>query len=143
MIPFFWLGPEITELTILKVGSFKTNAEQATKYFDEIKTIRSKIEAEEKAISDAVATFDKEIAAARADTSQLKERMTDQLRQMTEQLEQAQKLTHQLQQQQEYSDVARYGVDGLLNLAGVGLKEHSPLNDILGGYCTLTRTIST
>jgi high-affinity Fe2+/Pb2+ permease len=37
MIPFFWLGPEITELTILKVGSFKTNAEQATKDFDESK----------------------------------------------------------------------------------------------------------
>lgn len=31
MIPFFWLGPEITELSILKVGSFKTNAEQASK----------------------------------------------------------------------------------------------------------------
>ena len=82
MIPFFWLGPEITELTILKVGSFKTNAEQATKYFDEIKTIRSKIEAEEKSIGDAVASFDKEIAAARAETKQLQERMAD--RQLTD-----------------------------------------------------------
>jgi hypothetical protein len=82
MIPFFWLGPEITELTILKVGSFKTNAEQATKYFDEIKAIRGKIEAEEKAISDAVASFDKEIAAARAETKQLQARMAD--RQLTD-----------------------------------------------------------
>jgi hypothetical protein len=56
MIPFFWLGPEITELTILKVGSFKTNGERATKYFDEIKTIRTKIEAEEHAIGAAVAS---------------------------------------------------------------------------------------
>jgi hypothetical protein len=76
MIPFFWLGPEITELTILKVGSFKTNAEQATKYFDEIKTIRSKIEAEEKAISDAVTSFDKDISAARAETARIKEAMS-------------------------------------------------------------------
>ena len=77
MIPFFWLGPEITELTILKVGSFKTNAEQATKYFDEIKTIRSKIETEDHAISAAVAGFDKEIAAARAETKVLQERLAD------------------------------------------------------------------
>jgi Skp family chaperone for outer membrane proteins len=71
MIPFFWLGPEITELTTLKVGSFKTNAEQASKYFDEIKAIRGKIDAEEKAISEAVASFDKELAASRAETQQL------------------------------------------------------------------------
>jgi hypothetical protein len=82
MIPFFWLGPEITELTILKVGSFKTNAEQASKYFDEIKTIRGKVEAEEKSISDAVVSFDKEIAAARAETKQLQERLAD--RQLTD-----------------------------------------------------------
>ena len=77
MIPFFWLGPEITELTILKVGSFKTNAEQATKYFDEIKTIRSKIEAEDHAISAAVDSFDKEIANARAETKIIQERLAD------------------------------------------------------------------
>ena len=46
----------------MKVGSFKTNAEQATKYFDEIKTIRSKIEGQERAINDAVELFNKEIA---------------------------------------------------------------------------------
>jgi hypothetical protein len=65
MIPFFWLGPEITEFTISKVGSFKTNAEQATKYFDEIKSIRAKIEAENHAVSAAVAsvaTLEKEAA---------------------------------------------------------------------------------
>ena len=77
MIPSFWLGLEITELTIWKVGSFKTNAEQATKYFEEIRTIRNKIEAEEKSISDAVTSFDKEISAARAETKQLQERMAD------------------------------------------------------------------
>jgi hypothetical protein len=77
MIPFFWLGPEITELTILKVGSFKTNAEQATKYFEEIKSIRAKIEAEDHAINAAVESLDKEIAAARAETKQIRERMAD------------------------------------------------------------------
>jgi hypothetical protein len=71
MIPFFWLGPEITELTIEKVGSFKTNAEQATKYFDEIKTIRSKIEGEEHAINDAVELFNKKIANQNATIDQV------------------------------------------------------------------------
>jgi hypothetical protein len=82
MIPFFWLGPEITELTILKVGSFKTNAEQATKYFDEIKTIRSKIETADQEIAAAVASFEKEISAARAETKALQERLAD--RQLTD-----------------------------------------------------------
>jgi hypothetical protein len=59
------------------VGSFETNVEQATKYFCEIKTIRGKIEAKERAISEAVASFDKEIAAARAETQQLREKMAD------------------------------------------------------------------
>lgn len=54
MIPFFWLAQEITELTILKVGSFKTNVEQATKDFDESKSIRAKIEAEDHAVSATV-----------------------------------------------------------------------------------------
>ena len=40
----------------------------------------------------------------------------------------------QLQTRQEYSNVARYDVFGLLGLAGVGLTEKSPLNDILGRY---------
>jgi hypothetical protein len=71
MIPFFWLGPEITELTISKVGSFKTNAEQATKYFDEIKTIRNKIEGQERAINNAVELFNKEIADQSATVDQV------------------------------------------------------------------------
>jgi chromosome segregation ATPase len=71
MIPFFWLGPEITELTILKVGSFKTNAEQANKYFDEIKTIRSKIEGQERAINNAVELFNKKIADQTATVDQV------------------------------------------------------------------------
>jgi hypothetical protein len=123
MIPFFWLGPEITELTILKVGSFKTNAQEASKYFEEIKTIRGKIDAEDHAINAAVASFDKEIATARG-----------QIAQVTSQLAQAQKLTNDLENKEEYSNVARYNALGLLGLAGVGLKEISPLNDILNTY---------
>jgi hypothetical protein len=79
MIPFFWLGPETTELTILKVGSFKTNAEQASRYFDEIKAIRSKVEAEDKAISTAVASLNDEIAAARAELQAIKEQLADRI----------------------------------------------------------------
>jgi hypothetical protein len=40
----------------------------------------------------------------------------------------------QLQTRQEYSNVARYDALGLLGLAGVGLTEKSPLNDIFGRY---------
>jgi hypothetical protein len=58
----------------------------------------------------------------------------DQLRQVTEQLEQAKQLTHELQQQQEYSNVARYDAFGLIVLAGLGLREKSPLNTIFGTY---------
>jgi hypothetical protein len=71
MIPFFWLGPEITELTISKVGSFKTNAEQATKYFDEIKTIRKKVEGQERAINDAVELLNKKIGDQSATVDQV------------------------------------------------------------------------
>lgn len=82
MIPFFWLGPEITELTILKVGSFKTNAEQATKYFDEIKTIRAKIETEAQAVNTALTALKADIAEARTETQKIKQRMSD--RQLTD-----------------------------------------------------------
>ena len=134
MIPFFWLGPEITELTILKVGSFKTNAELATKYFDQIKTIRDEVEADQGTISAAVTSFEKEIAQARADTKNLQQRMTDQLAKVTAKLTQAKELTDTLEKKEEYANVARYGALGLLGLAGVGLKETSPLNDIIGPY---------
>jgi polyhydroxyalkanoate synthesis regulator phasin len=98
MIPFFWLGPEITELTTLKVGSFKTNAEQASKYFDEIKAIRGKIDAEEKAISEAVASFDKELAASRAETQQLiQQRIQERLRDRTLTDEQVKSIAQYLQ----------------------------------------------
>jgi hypothetical protein len=40
----------------------------------------------------------------------------------------------ELQTQQEYANVARYGALGLLGVAGAGLKETSPLNDIIGPY---------
>jgi hypothetical protein len=39
-VPFFWLSGEITELTISRVGSLKTNLEQASKYVDEIKALK-------------------------------------------------------------------------------------------------------
>jgi hypothetical protein len=83
MIPFFWLGPEITELTILKVGSFKTNAEQATKYFEEIKTIRTKIETEAQAVNTALTALKADIAEARTETRKIKQRLAD--RQLTDQ----------------------------------------------------------
>jgi hypothetical protein len=83
MIPFFWLGPEITELTILKVGSFKTNAEQATKYFEEIKTIRAKIETEAQAVNTALTALKADIAEARTETKKIKQRLAD--RQLTNQ----------------------------------------------------------
>jgi hypothetical protein len=67
MIPLFWLGPEVTRLAILKVGSFKTNAEQATKYFTEISKVHAKVEAERQAVNSAVTSFNKEMAAAQAE----------------------------------------------------------------------------
>jgi hypothetical protein len=77
MIPFFWLGPEITELTILKVGSFKTNAEQANRYFDEIKTIREKIEIEAKEVNAAIENLKTQVAEAQLETQKIKQRMAD------------------------------------------------------------------
>jgi hypothetical protein len=56
----------------LKVGSFKTNAEQASKYFSEIKNIRDKIKIEEDSIRTAVTSFDREIASAREETKKYK-----------------------------------------------------------------------
>lgn len=73
MMAFFWFGPNITEFTISKVGSFKTNAEQATKYFDEIKSIRAKIETEYQTINNAVESLNTEISVARAETKQTQE----------------------------------------------------------------------
>jgi hypothetical protein len=62
------------------------------------------------------------------------DKATEQLQQVAEQLAQAKKLTEQLQEKLEYSNVARYSALGLLGLAGAGLKETSPLNEILGSY---------
>ena len=62
------------------------------------------------------------------------QRLADQLGHVTEQFAQAKQLTDDLQKKQEYSNVARYGATGLLGWAGVGLKENSPLNKILGPY---------
>lgn len=76
MIPFFWLAPGITEFTITKIGSFKTNAEEAFKYFEEIKTIRAKIETEAQAVNAAVTTLKTDIAQAQGETEKLKERLS-------------------------------------------------------------------
>jgi hypothetical protein len=62
MVPFFWLGSEITELTISQVGSFKTNVQQATQYLDEIRQIRDKLKAQEVALTSSVHDMDEKIA---------------------------------------------------------------------------------
>jgi hypothetical protein len=67
MISLFWLGPEITQLAILKVGSFSTNAEQANKFFTEIIKVRSSVEAEGQALNAAITSFKEEMTAAQAE----------------------------------------------------------------------------
>jgi hypothetical protein len=62
-IPFFWLSPEIAGLATLKIGSLKTSAEQATRYFAEIEKVRAKVEAAAQAVNAATASFNKEMAA--------------------------------------------------------------------------------
>jgi hypothetical protein len=57
MAPVFWLAPEITELSISHIGTFKTNVEQASSYFEQIKSIRDKVEAEDQAIAATVASI--------------------------------------------------------------------------------------
>jgi hypothetical protein len=66
MVPFFWLGSEITELTISQVGSFKTNVHQATQYLDEIKQIRDKLKAQDVALTSSVQAIDEKITETTA-----------------------------------------------------------------------------
>jgi hypothetical protein len=64
MIVFFWLSNEITELTISRVGTIRTNVEQARTYLDEIKSIRSTIQSDERVIHDAATDARNAIALA-------------------------------------------------------------------------------
>jgi hypothetical protein len=43
-IPFFWLSGEITELTISRVGSLKTNLQDANRYLEQVKTLKEQLE---------------------------------------------------------------------------------------------------
>jgi hypothetical protein len=67
MIALFWLGPAITQLATLKVGNFRTNAEQATKFFTEITKARSNVEAEGQALNSAMTSFLEEMTVAQAE----------------------------------------------------------------------------
>jgi hypothetical protein len=57
--------------------SRQTLSKQASKYFDETKVIRSKIESEDNAITAAVSSFDKEIAADQTELKAIQERLAD------------------------------------------------------------------
>jgi uncharacterized phage infection (PIP) family protein YhgE len=85
IVPFFWLSDGITEWSISRVGSFKTNAEQAHKYLDEIRFVRDKVDRDERAIE--LATKDAQNAAALANELGSKLAQADQsLQRLTEQL---------------------------------------------------------
>ena len=71
IIPVFWLGPEIAELTISQVGRLRTSAEQASRYFAEIEKVHVKIEAAGQAVNESTASLNKEIVAM----ASLKEKM--------------------------------------------------------------------
>jgi hypothetical protein len=123
---FFWMGNRVTEFTIPKVATIKAAVDLASQYAEDIKNIKTDVERQKQTI-DAV-------AVAARDLADKNEKATAQLGQIKDQLERAQTLTRQLEQQQEYSKVARYDAFGLLGLAGSGLKERSPMNDIFGNY---------
>jgi hypothetical protein len=72
MISLFWIGPEITELAILKVGSFKTNAEQASSYFAEIKKVHVQVEAEERVVNATITALNEEISAAQIEVKRIR-----------------------------------------------------------------------
>ena len=82
MIAFFWLSTEITELIIPHVGTLRTRSEQAKKYLDEIKDIRTKVEDEAKTVNAALSSLKTDILDARAELAKLQAQMAD--RQITE-----------------------------------------------------------
>jgi hypothetical protein len=108
-VAFFWMGDRVTEMTIRGIGTIKTAANLAAQYVEDIKNIKTDIEKQKQVI-------------------------TTRLKELTQQIDQAQQLTKQLKQQQEYSDVARHDAFGLLGLASPPLEEKSALNDIFGRY---------
>ncbi len=133
MAAFFWSGSRVTEVTFGSFGTIKTAVNLATQYAEDIKNIKADVE-RQKQVIDAVATAAHATDRTITELTEKNIKAGEQLRQVTEQLEQAQRLTHELQQQQEYSNVARYNVFGPLGLARAPLAEHSPLNNILGSY---------
>jgi hypothetical protein len=130
---YFWNGSRVTEITIPGVGTIKTAVDLATQYVQDIKNIKTEVEHQQQVI-DVVALAAHATDRVITELGEKNTKAADQLRQVTEQLEQAKQLTHELQQQQEYSNVARYDAFGLLGLAGLGLREKSPLNTIFGTY---------
>jgi hypothetical protein len=102
MIVFFWLSNEITELTISKVGTIKTNVEQARTYLDEIKSIRSTIDSDERIIHAAAADAQNAKALV-GELSAKNEKAAVQLQQVAENLEEATKVTERLKTAAEFT----------------------------------------
>lgn len=85
LIVFFWLWPTITEISIGKFGSIKTNVEQAKTYFNQMKEIQSqvkdmrdKIEQDTRAATQLQADAEKmraDAEKARAETARIKEQL--------------------------------------------------------------------
>jgi hypothetical protein len=66
LIVFFWLWPTITEISIAKFGSIKTNVEQARTYLSQMKDIQSQVkEIKEQIERDAQAASQLQAEAAR------------------------------------------------------------------------------
>jgi hypothetical protein len=73
LIVFFWLWPTITEISIGKLGSIKTNVEQARVYLSQLKTIEGEvgsIKARIEADANSAQELQKETAKIRADFEQ-------------------------------------------------------------------------
>ena len=88
---FFWNGSRVTEITIASVGTIKTAATLATQYIDDIRNIKADVE-RQKQVIDAVATAAHATDRVITELSDKNDKAADQLRQVTEQLEEAKKL---------------------------------------------------
>lgn len=97
MVPFFWLGPEITELTISKIGSFKTNVQQATQYLDEIKKIHDKLKDQDIALSSSVNKLNEQIEATRERMKTQESALNSSVKTITVQIDEARKQSDKLQ----------------------------------------------
>lgn len=129
----FWMADRVTELIIPNIGTIRAAADLASQYADEIKSIKADVD-RQKQVIDFVAMAAHATDRVMTELTEKNAKATTQLQQVAEQLATAQQLTHEIQQRQEYAEVARLGLDGLLGLAGTGLKETTPLNNILGKY---------